>query len=366
MSSSETVAFIGLGLIGGSIAKGLRKVRPDCRIYAYSHQRAPLEKAQKEGIVDRILDEIDNQLKECDYIFLCTPVSLNAHYLRRVKPFLKEGAIVTDVGSTKESIHCEATALGLEEFFIGGHPMTGSERTGYESSNPQILENAYYAVTPTEKTSEENIRRLSDLAASIGALPIRLDYKEHDYVVAAISHLPHLIAAGLVNLVRDSDTKHGIMKQIAAGGFKDITRIASSSPVMWQQICLTNSENIASILRDYIRSLETILKDVEKQDENSLLRLFDSSKEYRDSITDRSLGPIKKEHSIYLDIDDESGAISTIAVILAAKGISIKNIGIIHNREFEEGVLKIIFYEETACEQAWELLTHHNYTLYKR
>lgn len=366
MNASETIAFIGLGLIGGSIAKGLRRVRPACRIYAYSHQRKPLEKAQKEGVVDLILDDIDDRLKECDYIFLCTPVSFNAHYLSRVKPFLKDGAIVTDVGSTKASIHQEAKALDLEEYFIGGHPMTGSERTGYESSNSQILENAYYAITPAKKASEENIKKLANLAASIGALPIRLDYKEHDYVVAAISHLPHLIAAGLVNLVRDSDSEQGTMKQIAAGGFKDITRIASSSPIMWEQICLTNGENIALILRDYIHSLNTILEDIENQDKDALFHLFDSSKEYRDSITDRSLGPIKKEHSIYLDIEDESGAISTIAVILAAKGISIKNIGIIHNREFEEGVLKIIFYEEPACEQAWNLLTHHNYTLYKR
>lgn len=363
---SETIAFIGLGLIGGSIARSIRRVRPETKILAYGNQPKALLQAQEDGIVDHILTGIDKTLSECDFIFLCTPVSFNAHYLALIKPYLKERCILTDVGSTKAAIHEEVIQLGLEDYFIGGHPMTGSERMGYENSNAHLLENSYYVISPTAKSKPENVQRLTKLAADIGALPLQLNYREHDYVVAAISHLPHLIASGLVNLVRDSDSDEGTMKMVAAGGFRDITRIASSSPEMWQQICLTNGDNIAAILKDYIASMKQILADIENKDADGLYRLFDDSKEYRDSISDRSFGPLKKEYSIYLDIVDEPGAISTIAVILSAKGVSIRNIGIIHNREFEEGVLKIVFYEESACNEAWVLLKRHNYTLYKR
>lgn len=364
--SENTIAFIGLGLIGGSIARGVKRVRPDTRILAYSRTRSRLEQALADGNIDVILDRIGEELRSCDMIFLCTPVEYNAGYLEAVKPYLKPGCILTDVGSTKTSIHEEVSRLNLEDFFIGGHPMAGSEKTGYENSTDHLLENAYYVITPTPKSSEENVQALTRLAADIGALPIRLDYRRHDYVVAAVSHLPHVIASSLVNLVRDADSEEEIMKRVAAGGFKDITRIASASPVMWEQICMTNAENIAVLLERYIGSLQSILQDLRGENKEPIRRLFSESREYRNSISDKGRGPIEREYSFYLDIVDEPGAISTIAVILSAKGINISNIGIIHSREYEEGVLKIVFYDEASMQEAWQLLSKHNYILYER
>ena len=171
--------------------------------------------------------------------------------------------MITDIGSTKTDIHQAVERLGYEDVFVGGHPMAGSEKTGYESSTDHLLENAYYIITPTKKSTPEQIDRIRQVALGIGALPIVLDYHEHDFSVAAISHLPHLVASSLVNLVHDNDSKDEIMKRLAAGGFKDITRIASSSPVMWEQICMTNTENILTLLKRYIASLESICDTLE-------------------------------------------------------------------------------------------------------
>ena len=367
----STMAFIGLGLIGGSLARGIKRARPDIRIMAYMRTRAKLEQAQKDGIVDVILEGIGEELRECDLIFLCTPVEYNARYLSAIRPFLKPGALITDVGSTKTDIHEEIRRQGLEHCFVGGHPMTGSEKTGYENSTDHLLENAYYIVTPPEGQSgesaqyTENVRRILAVAQAVDAIPLVLDYREHDRVTAAVSHLPHLVASSLVNLVKDNDSAAGTMRRIAAGGFKDITRIASSSPEMWEQICMTNAAPIGDMLEQYIYSLQEILAQIRGHKGRDIYRLFDQSRSYRNSISDRAKGPIEPSYEFSVDVADEVGSISTIAVILAAKGISIKNIGINNNRERGEGALKIAFYDEASMEAAWQRLDKYKYEMFR-
>lgn len=361
-----TIGFIGFGLIGGSIAKSIRKAHPDFKLAAYSRSKDSLEKALMDHTIDEIWDQVDHSFSCCDYIFLCTPVTCNVGYLNQLKPLIKKGCIITDVGSTKGNIHEAVKNLSMEDCFIGGHPMAGSERTGYEASSEILLENAYYVITPTPLNKPDDVKNFQNLVTDMGAIPLILDSKQHDQVVAAISHLPHIIASALVNLVRDSDSKEETMKQVAAGGFKDITRIASSSPVMWEQICMENNKNLAMILRRYIQSLNDILVQIECAHSTALRRFFEESKEYRNSIQDRYSGPLPKEHSIYCDIADKTGAIATIATTLSVHQINIKNIGIIHNREFEEGVLKIEFYEENACQEAIRILSSCRYQIYPR
>ena len=322
METTFTAGFIGLGLIGGSIARALKKYYPDVQILAHTRSRHTTEYALEHGIIDEICDTVDERYRKCDYIFLCAPVECNASYLGLLKPYLKKGCILTDVGSTKTNIHKKVEELGLEEYFIGGHPMAGSEKTGIENAKALLLENAYYVLTPAAKVTGEMVERYRDLVASLKAIPLILTYEKHDYVTAAISHLPHIIASSLVNLVKDCDYEDGTMKKVAAGGFKDITRIASD--------------------------------------------LFETSRDYRNSISDSGSGPIPKAYSIYCDMVDEAGGIAALATILATNGISIKNIGIVHNREFEEAVLHVEFYEEMAKIKAAELLRKYRYTIYER
>ena len=360
------IGFIGLGLIGGSIAKALKKNIPDCFISAYDINSESLELAIKDQIVNKAARNIDDSFHTCDFIFLCAPVQKNDNNLLSVKEFMKPDCILTDVGSVKTNIHEHIKAAGLEHNFIGGHPMAGSERFGYANSKASLLENAYYILTPTEHTSPEQLEAYKQLVLQTGAIPLILDYKQHDYVTAAISHLPHVIAASLVNLVRDSDSEEGIMKMVAAGGFKDITRIASSSAQMWQQICLTNTDNISTLLNDYIRSLQEFKNSLDSRKENDLYELFDSAREYRDSFINASSGPIKRSYVLTVDIADQAGSLAAITTILAVNCINIKNIGITHNREQEYGALRLEFYDEAAIEKAKELLTQRSYLIYEK
>ncbi|MDO4267993.1 MAG: prephenate dehydrogenase [Eubacteriales bacterium] len=357
--------FIGFGLIGGSIARSIKKRQPGAEIMAYMRSREKLEKARKDGVVDLVLSGVGEELSRCDIIFLCTPVEYNAKYLADVRPYLKEGAIITDVGSTKEGIHRVVAELGMEDVFIGGHPMAGSEKTGYENSSDHLLENAYYIITPSARSKKADVERMTAVARLTDAIPIVLDFQEHDRIVAAISHLPHLIASSLVNLVRDEDNKDELMKRLAAGGFKDITRIASSSPEMWEQICMTNQSNLISMMEEYIHSLEHILSALKARDKAVIYRLFDDSRSYRNSISDAVRGSLTPDYSFTVDIVDEPGAISTLSCILSACGISISNIGINHNREHGEGALRIKFYDEESMNQAWAQLKKYNYELIK-
>lgn len=361
----STFGFIGFGLIGGSIAKGIKRSCPGSKIMAYMRTRSKLEQAQADGIVDVILDSAGEKLQECDIIFLCTPVEYNAQYLASIRPYLKPGAILTDVGSTKSNIHQVVKELGMEDVFIGGHPMAGSEKTGYENATDHLLENAYYIITPTSASKKEDVERMVAVAELIGSIPIVLDYNEHDRIVAAISHLPHLIASSLVNLVKDSDNRDELMRRLAAGGFKDITRIASSSPEMWEQICMTNTDNLIPMMESYIGSLQQILEELKNKDANSIRNLFETSRSYRNSFSEKARGSVAPDYSFTVDIVDEPGGISTLSCILSARGISICNIGINHNREHGEGALRITFYDEAAMNRAWEQLKKYNYELIK-
>lgn len=363
--ASVKIGFIGLGLIGGSIAKAVRRYYPDYEILAFDKNRETLALAIQEGTIHTSCSSIDDNFRGCSYIFLCAPVSYNTAYLAQLKELVDEDCILTDVGSVKTSIHEEIISLGMEESFIGGHPMTGSEKSGFSNAKAHLIENAYYILTPTEKVAEEKVTAYRDFIASLKALPIVLDYKEHDNITGTISHLPHIIASTLVNFVHDTDSADELMKALAAGGFKDITRIASSSPVMWQQICLKNGKNISRILGEYINALEHAKSLVDSGDEPALYSMFESSKDYRDSMPGSSAGPIKKQFALYCDIIDEAGGIATIATILASNNINIKNIGIIHNREFEEGVLRIEFYDEASSSKATALLQKYHYIVYE-
>lgn len=362
----KTVGFVGLGLIGGSIAKAIKAFHPEIQIMAYMRTTDTLIEAANEGTVDIACTAVDGQFSACDCIFLCAPVSTNAGYLEALKSVIKEDCILTDVGSTKTDIHERVIELGLEKHFIGGHPMAGSEKTGYANAKPHLIENAYYIITPSAQAPKETVDAFVPFIASLKALPLVLDYRQHDFITASVSHLPHLIASSLVNLVHQLDGEEELMKRIAAGGFKDITRIASSSPEMWQQICITNKSNLIQVLDCYVEQLTAVREQLEKEDADSLYRFFEASRDYRNSIPDSSSGPIKKMYAFYCDMVDEAGGIAALATILAAGGISLKNIGIIHNREFEEAVLKVELYDEDSYKKAVELLRKYRYTIYER
>lgn len=362
---NEQFGFIGLGLIGGSLARALRETFPDSRMIAYS-RRPELSEDLRGAVEANVADDIVFSLeafRDCDYIFLCAPVDKNIEYLPQLKGILRPDAILTDVGSVKSGIHIAAEQAGLSADFIGGHPMTGSERTGFANSNALLLENAYYAVTMSENVPQEKADRFLSLVKKLRSIPVLLAPQEHDIAVAAISHVPHLIAAQLVNLVRtakDADT----MRLLAAGGFKDITRIASSSPALWESILSANTTAVLPVLRRYISLLSEAETALSHADKAAVHSLFSEAGSFRSTLQERK-GVLPEAFVLHADLRDEAGAIATFATILASHGISMKNIGIVHNRAYEQGALRIEFYDRDSLDRAFSLLSDSHFSVYR-
>lgn len=284
------IGFLGLGLIGGSIARSIKKANPQTVIQVYTRRKNPdLEKGVHQGILTNLVYEIDEHFSACDIIFLCAPVLKNIDFLKFLKPLIKKDCIVTDVGSVKGNIHKAVKELDLERNFIGGHPMAGSEKTGFANSSSDLLKDSYYLITPTPLTTEEKLQNLLTVLNCTASRCVVLTPEKHDQITAAISHVPHIIAATLVNLVRENDLPEQYMKEFAAGGFKDITRIASSSPEMWESICLSNKESIDYFLSYYIDSLTKFKKQIAEDDAEGIRQTFLEAGQYRDSMPDKEL-----------------------------------------------------------------------------
>ncbi len=359
------IGFIGLGLIGGSVAKSIKRIFPDYYIVAMDNNEATLKMAQSEGILNAYTNNI-LEIADCNYIFLCAPVHYNIEYLKQLKPHLADTTILSDVGSVKLDIYTAVNDLELGRYFIGGHPMVGSERSGYDAASDRLIENAYYFITPSDTVSPDKIEEFMTFIGDLGAIPIRYSPAEHDRITSYISHVPHVIAASLVNLVKNADTSDGIFKSLAAGGFKDITRIASSNPVVWEHILLSNPDNIITGLKEYIELIEKIIYDIKQGNAKGINSFFDSSRNYRDSIPNNTSGVIRMHHELFVDIPDEPGALAKVTVALANANINLKNFGVSHNREDEEGVLRLSFYDAIARENAQNILYEAGYKIYNR
>lgn len=359
------VSIVGLGLIGGSLAKALRnEYQDEIEIFAFDTNLTSIEQAKKEHIIDKGFTSFSKDLFPCSVLFLCTYVDKNLSILEQIKQHINSTCILTDVTSVKTKIHQSIQDTVLEKHFIGGHPMTGSEKKNYENSSRLLFENSYYILTPAKNVPKKSIDFLTDLVQKIHAMPLIMDYEIHDYSVAGISHFPHVLSALLVNTVKNNDSSSHFMSKIAAGGFKDITRISSSSPTMWKAISLENKENILLFLQDFQKELDILKQSLEENQEYQIEEMYTKAKNYRDSLSDSRYTAGSSYHIIHVDVPDVPGVLASVASLLAENTISIKNIGIIHNREFVEGALQIEFYSKKESEDAIRILKDNNYTLF--
>ncbi|MGL4800309.1 MAG: prephenate dehydrogenase/arogenate dehydrogenase family protein [Cellulosilyticaceae bacterium] len=363
------IGIIGLGLIGGSIAKTLKKVHvQNSYIIGYDTEKSFVDQALSEKVIDEIAPDIGSAFSGCNVIFICTPVSSILPIAKNLIPYVSKDCILTDIGSTKYAIVKEMSdyiaTCHKNVYFVGGHPMTGSERSGYFASTNYLFENAYYILTPSENTPEFILFIIQKLIERLGALPVTMTPSYHDFATSVVSHLPHIIASSLVHLVKDNDDEKHLLHTLAAGGFKDITRIASSDPTIWQDICLSNKKEIQKSFKHYIDLLTNFHDALETEDDTALFDFFTSAKSYRDTFADGINANITKVYTLYVDAQDEPGIIACIATLLSSRGINIKDIGIMNHREFECGVLRIAFSSKADMLYAHELLAKHNYTLY--
>lgn len=363
----DSYGFVGLGLIGGSLAKAMKKYLHHINIIAYDTDATALNQAHHEGTIDHLATTLSD-LYQCDYLFLCCPVQINIDYLIQLVPYTKDGCIITDVGSTKEDIMSAVGQLPDELrhklTFIGGHPMTGSEKSGYQFADARLLENAYYLLTPQPHTEGIIINRFIQLIRSLQGIPLVMDAKKHDYVMASISHVPHVIASALVNTVANLDDESNHMHTLAAGGFRDITRIASASPTMWQQISLTNQKAITNILSVFIEQLQNFSQQLKEEEFDATFHFYEKAKDYRDSFQSSTKSLLPQQHQIRVDVADEPGIIARVATLLSHHQINIKNIGIINNREETEGVLQIVFNDSESQNKSIDVLNDLGFKVY--
>lgn len=362
----KTVLLVGTGLIGGSIALAIRKEH-DCFIYGFDINFEQVEKAVSLQVIDEAVRDLEEPAEKADLIILASPVEETKKIMKILASYkLKEKVIITDVGSTKRDIMKLANELWNGDVtFIGGHPMAGSHKTGVESAKAHLFENAFYCLTPQTTTPYEKIEKLKKMLKGTNSKFLVLDAEEHDYITGAVSHFPHVIAAALVKQVKKHSDQNPFISMLAAGGFRDITRIASSSPRMWKDIVKQNRDNLLDLLDDWIMEMRNV-KSILESDENgkAIARYFQEAKDFRDTMPVRAKGAIPSYYDLFVDIVDQPGAIAKIATILAENDISITNINIIEAREGLLGVLQVTLQTEEHRIKARTVLEQHGYETY--
>ncbi|HEX2946251.1 MAG TPA: prephenate dehydrogenase/arogenate dehydrogenase family protein [Clostridia bacterium] len=361
----DRISIIGLGLIGGSLAKALHGKLNVRSITAVDSDTDALGLALQQGIIEKGITVPDESVFTSDIIFICTPVKQAVKYIIEIAPLVNDTCIVTDTCSTKEEIAKAVAGLPHKLCFIGGHPMAGTERSGYVNSYAHMFENAYYALAPEASARPEAVDALAELVKGIGAIPIIMTAEEHDRAAAGISHIPHVIAASLVNMVSELDKEDGRMKTLAAGGFRDITRIASSNPLMWENIVMSNKAQVLALTELFREQLNHFTKALVSEDSSTIRDFFADAGRYRDSISDNQAGLIQPLYKLIVDVQDRPGIIGEIATILGMNNINIKNINVANSREFEQGCLIVSLSDPDSVNFAFDLLLNTGYKVYK-
>ena len=281
----KKVAIIGVGLIGGSLGLALKKRTLAEEVIGIGHRQESLDKALRVGAVDRITLKLEEGVEEADLAVIATPVGLIPGMVRRISPALPPGAMITDVGSTKGNIVREIDGIIPEGIsFVGGHPLAGSEKRGVEEARSDLFEKSVCVLTPGEKTPSRSLETIKSLWDRVGAKILVMKPEDHDFLIAATSHLPHLIAAALVNLVNDLKEEDKRTISLIAGGFRDTTRIAASSPELWRDICLSNRNNLTVMIDKFKGLLEEAKEHISREDGSFIKEDFARAKAFRDKI----------------------------------------------------------------------------------
>ena len=283
--TSQKIAILGLGLIGGSLGLAFRAVKSE-KIHVTGYARRPEtgELAVSMGVVDSMSSTPAQAVTDADFVFLCTPVLQMLPMASAVLPYMKQGSVLTDVGSTKRWFAEELRPLLPEGIhYIGGHPMAGKEKSGLSAAMPDLFLNRWYLFTPSVDAPSALLSELRRLIGLTGAMTAIMDEKQHDQITAVISHMPHIAAAALVHLLK-KEMNPAETARFIGGGFRDTTRIASSDADMWADICMTNPENIVAGLNDMTAVLADVSRMIREGDRMGIHAYFSESKRLRDTL----------------------------------------------------------------------------------
>jgi prephenate dehydrogenase len=362
-----TVLVKGIGLIGSSLALAIKQAHPEMRVLGSDCDVASLSYAQQQGIIDVAVKDWQAAALQADVILLAGPVNVIVADLKTLATLtLKPNVLVTDVGSTKQQVVQAAQPLQQRGInFIGGHPMAGSHKSGVTAGRADLFENAFYFLIPG-RTSDTVVTQLQTLLSATRVKWLTVTARQHDRIVGQLSHLPHVVAAALVNQTQQVLADSPLGLRLAAGGFKSITRIASSDPTMWTAILATNAELVTSELQGYIDQLSDIKTAITHQDATRVHEFFATAKVTRDRLGPEQLGGLPNFYDLFLNVPDQVGAIADVTQRLAAAKLSLVNIHILEIREEIDGVLQLTFNDAVAQNEAATLLTTAGYQIVRR
>jgi prephenate dehydrogenase len=277
------LAIIGVGLIGGSLSLALKKAGKVKHVIGYARNENTRQQALSLGIIDQAATSIALAVVDADVVVLAVPMGAMASTLSEIAPYVTDKMVITDAGSTKAQVVKEAfTILGERvRQFVPGHPIAGTEKSGPSAAFAELYQQHKVILTPLSQTDPMAVKMIQNMWNATGADVTQMSVEHHDLVLAATSHLPHLLAFNLVGLLAQNDDVDDVLRY-AAGGFKDFTRIASGDPVMWRDICLSNSDAILALLKQYQQQMTAIEQAIEQQNGDYLMTLFQRAKQARD------------------------------------------------------------------------------------
>ncbi|RLE31109.1 prephenate dehydrogenase [Candidatus Acetothermia bacterium] len=350
----EKIAIVGLGLIGGSLALAIKHAFPEVHVVGVDFSPI-LELAREKGAIDEGFPpaKVAQAVQGTALVFLATPINTILELIPRVATAMSPGAILTDVGSTKEAI-CRRAQETVPRgcYFIGGHPLAGTEGKGFRAADPFLFQNALYILTPLPD-AKEAVPRLTAYVEALGAIPVVMDPERHDEIAAYVSHLPQLTAVALVNTV---GRKEGMLP-FAAGGFRDLTRIASSPYEIWRDILATNAGRIERALEEMIRELSRLRKALRGGLEEEFVR----ARALRASIPKRAKGFSGEFPSVRVVVPDRIGALAEVTGALGKAGINIKDLELMRVREGIGGTFRIYVEGRKEAEEAARVLRTAGY-----
>ena len=343
------VGIFGMGLLGGSVAMGLKARELAEEVWAFDLDPLALERAVELGVADQSFERLGPWIAQLDLGVLAAPVGALKALGEGIASFAAPDTLWTDVGSVKTDVVSDLTAV--LPGYVGGHPMAGSERPGVEHADAGLLENAIWVITPSEEAEPLRVQALEDLVTRLGALPLRMDPATHDRLVAKISHLPYLLAAALTLSVGD-DRQRDLLMFLAAGGFRDLTRVASGSPEMSRDMVCQNREALRRALVEFRSSL-TALEGL-LDDDDALLVEAQRAKQTRDALPIVRRALLPRRYDAVVPLPDRPGELARITGCLAREAVNIKDIEVLTVREAGGGIrLGFVTAEDRACaEQA--------------
>lgn len=350
----ERVAIIGTGLMGGSLALALEDRGLAGEVVAYDSSPAAREEAVASGVAESMAGSAEEAVEGSGLVFLATPLGAMAGALREAAPALEPGVIVTDIGSAKVGVMREIReVLPPGARYVGGHPMTGSEQSGVRFARADLFRDRYYILTPTAETDPDAYQELHALLTGIGARVISIDPGSHDRVMATVSHVPHLLSLLLLAMAAGEQERAKSTFAVAAGGFKDMTRIAASSPDIWLDIVRENRDCIIERLVDYSKRIEGLVDMLESGDLSGLERMFLGARRARQDLLNKRGARMGEVFEVVFPVPDEPGVLSRITTAVGSQGTNIEDISIAHPLEGETGIMTLrVLGEQSAAEAA--------------